>query len=394
MESIKKIPKWEEVAEQLRIDLGYADVTIKRTRSTYYVFMRDYCSIGKEITPEIILKDGIERVNKAYENKEISRDKLLRTRRLAFRMLQLIETGSITWKAAPVYGKQFGNHHNEALLSSFVDSEKEVEKYAESVIYRDENIIRIFILFIEKKGLNAEDVDSQEMLDFLVYMKKRWPSGIKGIAYSLKHFYLYLIGEGLVDSAILLAIKPWGLPHKKVYGILSKEEKKNLLEVIDDSRIGKRDKAIIMLAMDCGLRSNDICHLKLSEIDWKTSSLNIVQQKTQTALSVPFSIETGNALADYILNARKRSELPYVFLKKTYCDTAMTSPLLCSRLKKYLEKAGIKHPESERISMHTFRRSLGTALIDSGSDLETVAQVLGHKDKEATKLYISISEKC
>lgn len=36
---------------------------------------------------------------------------------------------------------------------------------------------------------------------------------------------------------------------------------------------------------------------------------------------------------------------------------------------------------------------MGTALINSGEDLETVAQVLGHKDKEATKLYISISEK-
>ncbi len=274
-----------------------------------------------------------------------------------------------------------------------MDSEKKRKKYAESVIYRDENITRMFILFIEKNGLNVEDVDSQEMLDFLAYMKKRRPSGIKSTAYSLKHFYLYLIGEGLVDSAILLAIKPWELPHKKVYGILSKEEKKNLLEVIDDSRIGKRDKAIIMIAMDCGLRSSDICHLKLSEIDWRTSSLNIVQQKTQTALSVPFSIETGNALADYILNVREKSELPYVFLKEMYCDTAMTSSLLSTRLKKYLEKTGIKHPKSEKISMHTFRRSLGTALIDSGEDLETVAQVLGHKDKEATKLYISISEK-
>ena len=43
--------------------------------------------------------------------------------------------------------------------------------------------------------------------------------------------------------------------------------------------------------------------------------------------------------------------------------------------------------------MHTFRRSLGTALIDSGETLELVAQVLGHKDKEATKGYISVSEK-
>ena len=43
--------------------------------------------------------------------------------------------------------------------------------------------------------------------------------------------------------------------------------------------------------------------------------------------------------------------------------------------------------------MHTFRRSPGTALIDSGENLEMVAQILGHKDKEATKGYITVSEK-
>lgn len=393
METTKEFPEWEEVAEQLRLGLGYSDITIERTRYTYRVFTQDYCSFAEGNTPEVILKDGIERVNKAYENKEISKDKLLRIRRLAFRLLQLIETGSISRKAAPVYGKRFGNLHNEALLSSFVDSEKKGGKHAGSIIYRDENIIRQFILFIEENGRDAEDVDVQEMLDFLAYMKKRRPAGIKSVASALRHFYLYLVDEELVDPAILLAIKPWGLSHKKVYGILSQEEKKSLLDVIDDSSTGKRDKAFIMLAMDCGLRSSDICHLKLNEIDWRTSSVRIVQQKTQNGLSVPFSTDTGNALADYILNARGKSELPYVFLKKSYCDTAMTSSMLCTRLKKHLDKAGIKHPKSEKISMHTFRRSLGTALINSGEDLEMVAQVLGHKDKEATKLYISISEK-
>ena len=43
--------------------------------------------------------------------------------------------------------------------------------------------------------------------------------------------------------------------------------------------------------------------------------------------------------------------------------------------------------------MHTFRRSLGSEMIDSGESLEMVAQVLGHRDREATKGYISISER-
>ena len=148
-----------------------------------------------------------------------------------------------------------------------------------------------------------------------------------------------------------------------------------------------------MLAMDCGLRSSDICNLELENIDWRTASVNIIQKKTGRQVNVPFSRETGDTLADYILNARGRSELPYVFLKKSYYDSAMTSSLLCSRLKKLLQKAGINRPASEKISMHTFRRSLATSLIDSGEGVEMIAQILGHKNKEATKQYIDVSEK-
>lgn len=364
MTFLTTFPEWEIIAEHLRIKLGYSDATIIRTSYTYNVFVSDYC-IFEGGDADSILQDGIRRANGAYETGAISKDKLLRIRRLAFRMVEFVQTGTISWKRA-----------------------------AESIIKRDENLIRQYILFAEGNGRDIKDMDIQGILDFLTYMKKLRPAGLKSTVSALKHFYLFLIDIGLAESNILLALKPWDTPHKKIYGILSDSEKDKLLDAIDTGNdIGKRDKAIMMLAMDCGLRSSDICGLKLNEIDWRTSSVCFIQQKTQKAVSVPFSRKTGDAIADYILNARGKSDLPYVFLKKSYFDSAMTSSLLCTRIKKYLKTANINHPKAERISMHTFRRSLGTALIDSGENLEIVAQVLGHKDKEATKGYISVSEK-
>ena len=189
------------------------------------------------------------------------------------------------------------------------------------------------------------------------------------------------------------AIKAWDTPHKRIYGILTDDEKEKLLDAADGgSDIGKRDKAILMLAMDCGLRSSDLCNLKLRDIDWHSASISIIQKKTGKQVSIPFSERTGSALADYILNVRGTSSLPYVFLKKSYCDSSLTSSLLCQRFKKLIQRAGITRPATEKINMHTFRRSLGTSLIDSGESLEMVAQILGHKDIEATKRYISVSE--
>ena len=308
-------------------------------------------------------------------------------------MLQLIETGHITWKCAPLYGKKYGNDANETLLRAFVASEQRESRHAESIIKRDENIIRQYILYAEKNGIRILEADAQNMLDFLSHMKKLRPAGLHSTASALKHFYAYLIENENVQPNILAAIKAWDTPHKRIYGILTDVEREKLLDAADgDSDIGKRDKAILLLAMDCGLRSSDLCNLKLRDIDWYSASISIIQKKTGKQVSIPFSERTGSALADYILNVRGTSSLPYVFLKKSYCDSSLTSSLLCQRFKKLIQRAGITRPATEKINMHTFRRSLGTSLIDSGESLEMVAQILGHKDIEATKRYISVSE--
>ena len=406
MQTANIIPEWDTLAEALKVGLGYSDATLKRTRYTYNVFVRDYCDTKRGDARNVI-KQGIARTGDAYESEMISKDKLLRIRRLAFRMLQLIETGHITWKCAPLYGKKYGNDANETLLRAFVASEQKesrhaesiitrdenIIRHAESIITRDENIIRQYILYAEKNEISILEADAQNMLDFLSHMKKLRPAGLHSTASALKHFYGYLIENGNAQPNILAAIKAWDTPHKRIYGILTDGEKEKLLDAADgDSDIGKRDKAILMLAMDCGLRSSDLCNLKLRDIDWYSASISIIQKKTGKQVSIPFSERTGNALADYILNARGTSSLPYVFLKKSYGDSSLTSSLLCQRLKKLMLRAGIIRPASEKINMHTFRRSLGTSLIDSGESLEMVAQILGHKDIEATKRYISVSE--
>ena len=392
MPTLTNIPDWETFADHLHSSLGYTDVTLERTKYTYNIFVGQFC--GTDGDAETRIEQGIEQIGNAFESRKISKGKFLRLRRVAYRMLQIIKTGEVTWKRIPLYGKKYGNTVNEALLASFVEIERRNHKHADSIIRRDEDIIRQYILFAESQGFDIIKTNAHNIIAFLAYMKTHRPAGLHSTVSALRHFYLYLVETEKTDSRILLAIKPWDTPHKRIYGILSNEEKQLLLDATDPvSDTGKRDKAVLLLAMDCGLRSSDICNLKLPDIDWRNASVNIIQKKTGNQVNIPFSKETGDALADYILNSRGVSDLPYVFLKKSYCDSAMTSSLLCGRLKKLMQKSGINHPASEKISMHTFRRSLGTALIDSGESVEMVSQILGHRDKEATKKYISVSEK-
>ena len=90
MQTANIIPEWDTLAEALKVGLGYSDATLKRTRHTYNVFIRDYCDTKGGDAGNVI-KQGIVRTGDAYESEMISKDKLLRIRRLAFRMLQLMK---------------------------------------------------------------------------------------------------------------------------------------------------------------------------------------------------------------------------------------------------------------------------------------------------------------
>lgn len=173
--------------------------------------------------------------------------------------------------------------------------------------------------------------------------------------------------------------------HEEVYKILS---------VIDTSTsIGKRNYAVILLASRTGLRASDIFNLKLYDIDWMNSEIHIVQSKTGNGLNLPLQVDAGNALVDYILHGRPETEEEYIFLRNV-------APFLkleghCSSniiLKKYLNKVTFKWKSCSGKTFHALRRSIGTWMSEEGIPLSTIAEVLGHKNMNSTKSYLSYNK--
>jgi Site-specific recombinase XerD len=89
----------------------------------------------------------------------------------------------------------------------------------------------------------------------------------------------------------------------------------SILSCIDRGNpIGKRDYAMILLALRLGLRGSDIKGMKLCDINWEQDTITIVQQKTKESVALPLSIEVGHAIIDYLKNSQPISKQPYVFL--------------------------------------------------------------------------------
>jgi len=182
--------------------------------------------------------------------------------------------------------------------------------------------------------------------------------------------------------------------RKKVLPCLDNDEIKAIFSAVDTTTaLGKRDFAMMKLALLMGLRCVDIVNMKLSDIDWRINEIRIVQEKNQTALALPLVTEAGNVVADYILNARPKSDSTYVFLRiRKPCGRLQRQSTGANLMKRYQEKVGIDRLAWDGKTFHAFRRTAGTNMIRSGVPLTTVSQVLGHNSLESTKRYLSLHD--
>jgi len=153
---------------------------------------------------------------------------------------------------------------------------------------------------------------------------------------------------------------------------------------------GKRDYAMILIASRLGLRSSDICQLKFSELDWKQNRILLKQKKTGAQIELPLLSDVGESIIDYLRYGRPQSELPFVFLKHVPPYDCVTGAAFINAIKAGMRRAGIKHEGSHKHGPHALRHSLATILLEQNTPLPVITGILGHKNPETTKIYLSI----
>jgi integrase len=152
---------------------------------------------------------------------------------------------------------------------------------------------------------------------------------------------------------------------------------------------GKKDYAIIILAVELALRVSDISKLQLDEIKWDKSTIELFQQKTGEFLYMTNNVKW--ALLDYLMNVRsKDSEYSNVFLrsKAPYTPYGKVASFY-DRVNKYISLARIE-TEGKHHGLHSCRHGLATRLMNDGTSITVVSEALGHKFANVTKDYIRI----
>ena len=253
--------------------------------------------------------------------------------------------------------------------------------------------IRHFLAYFDRIGrgaLGAVTVD--DVRGFLVEMAPRRPAGIGNVVWSLKRFFAFLNAAGLSDiriDGLLARVAP---RRVRALPCFTREETSCLLAGIDtDTVCGKRDYAMVSLAVWTGLRCCDIVALRLEEIDWRRDEIRLVQVKTSRPLVLPLSASAGNAVAEWILHGRPECDAPEVFVRLKAPFVKLGNSTGSTLMRRRLTRAGVEHVAGDGKSFHALRRTAGTRLIESGAGLPLAAQILGHARINSSRRYYTLA---
>ena len=210
---------------------------------------------------------------------------------------------------------------------------------------------------------------------------------------SLRSFLHFMKRRGYVDNNAARAVRtpkatrplPNTLPIDHVFALLDKSEEPESGE--PDSWMGERDQAILEIFYASGVRVSELEGLDVQSIDLGEGSMRVFG-KGNRERQVYFGKTAARALQRY-LEARESRGLgkdePALFLNRH--GRRLGTRGLHMLIKKHCRRAGV----SPRTSPHTLRHAFATHLLDSGADLRSIQELLGHQQLSTTQKYTHVS---
>jgi integrase/recombinase XerD len=251
------------------------------------------------------------------------------------------------------------------------------KRYSESTVDTYVMAIGIFLRFIKPK--TSADATNDDMRRFVYqYLIPRQLSYSyqNQMVNAAKLFFKLIRGSALITEQLERPRREHKLPN-----VLSKEDVKLILEALANMK----HRTMLSLIYACGLRRGELLNLKPANIDSKRHLLLILNAKGKKDRVIPISDKLIDMLRNYYKVYR-----PKIWLfEGQNAGEQYSEKSLQSVLKQAIEKAKITKP----VTLHWLRHSYATHLLEAGTDLRYIQELLGHKSSKTTEIYTHVTEK-
>ena len=240
--------------------------------------------------------------------------------------------------------------------------------------------IKVYVHAVEKfsrfLGRSPDESTAEDVRAFMVHQLDRGLS--RSYCVILRNALRHLYQDTLGRTDELKAV-PRPKRERRLPVVLSRQEVQRLFAVMENIK----HRALFMVAYDAGLRLSEVLNLRIEDIDSQRMVIRICQGKGKKDRYGRLAKGLLKLLREYWRVCRPESFLfPGACLHKRY-DVSTPGQIL----KKLCRKAGI----SKCVSMHTLRHSFATHLLEAGTNLRVIQQLLGHSNIQTTCLYTHIS---
>jgi integrase/recombinase XerC len=274
------------------------------------------------------------------------------------------------------------------MIDSFLRYIEFEKRYSNHTLISYKNDLKQFQEYLDSNHQNIliQDADHYLIRSWIIFLSEGEikPRSINRKIASLKSFYKFLLRREIITinpTTKLRLLKT----EKNLPQFIKESEMDNLLDHLhfEENFSGKRDKLMIELLYNTGIRLSELVNLKISNVNFYDQTIKVLGKRNKERV-IPISSFIVNLIKDYIKDlTSNQSGKNEIFLIQTDKMEKVYPVFVYRTIKHYLGKVSY----SEKKSPHVLRHTFATHLLNKGADLNAVKDLLGHTSLAATQVY-------
>lgn len=263
---------------------------------------------------------------------------------------------------------------------------------------KKEDTIKCY-LYSVRALLNAIDrpiVDiTKDMIKYYLLTQqstRHWsPSYVVTTVRYLNQVFKFLHDEGYIQCNPMRGITIKEPPKNKIVYLTEDE-----IVRMQDAAITLEEKAVLNFCLSTGCRVGEIVKIKRSDIDFQNRTVSIISEKSGNPRTVYLTPRAKKSLMDYLNSRTDSCESLFVCerRKRTRDGELGVVPIADFRLETISKELGMRANIDKKCTIHIFRRTLATTLINNNCPVQVIQAILGHSSSDVTlSHYASLANK-
>ncbi len=251
-----------------------------------------------------------------------------------------------------------------------------IRRYSPSTIKLYLKHVKDFLAFYYDKEIDLLTNEDVQYYNYEHIVKRKMSHNLQNMFMSSLKLFLNVVSEPGINFDQIERAKN----SRKLPTVFSKQEVQKIIQATNNLK----HKNILLLTYGCGLRRSEIGNIKIDDLDADRHLMIIKNAKGKKDRYVPVSEKLVESLRQYYKMYKPKK---YLF------ETTSGKPYNAETIYKIFRRSLLASEIKKQSGIHALRHSYATHLLEAGTDLRYIQEILGHKSSKTTEIYTHVSNK-